>query len=68
MTEPELPPGGEDVVVFLLGQAETGEEARRLTRLYGDAGRAEGALADAKAEWDRILGTIRSARLMPRWI
>ena len=59
MTGLELPPGGEDVVVFLLGQTETEEDARRLIRFYGEAGRADSTLEEVTAGWDRILGTIQ---------
>ena len=59
MTGLELPPGGEDVVVFLLGQAETEEDARRLIRFYGEDGRADSTLEEVTAGWDRILGTIQ---------
>ncbi len=59
MTGLELPPGGEDVVVFLLGQAETDEDARRLTQFYSEAGRADSALEEVRAEWDRTLGAIQ---------
>jgi cyclic beta-1,2-glucan synthetase len=59
MTGLELPPGGEDVVVFLLGQAETEGDARRLIRFYGEAGRADSTLEEVSARWDRILGTIQ---------
>ena len=59
MTGLELPPGGEDDVVFVLGQAESVEEARRLVRSYGEASRAQQALEEVKAEWDRILGAVQ---------
>ena len=59
MTGLELPPGGEDVVVFLLGQAETEEDARRLVRFYGEAGRADRELDDVTSRWDRILETVQ---------
>ncbi len=59
MTSLELPPGGEDEVVFLLGQAESEEQARRLVRSYGAAGRAEQALAEVQSGWDRTLGAIQ---------
>ena len=59
MTELELPPGGEDVVVFLLGQAETEEDARRVIRFYSDAGRADSELDDVTSRWDRILRTVQ---------
>ena len=59
MTGLELPPGGEDVVVFLLGQAETEEDARRLIRFYGEAARADSELDDVTSRWDRILRTVQ---------
>ena len=59
MTELELPPGGEDEVVFVLGQAESEEEARRLVRFYCEAGRVDQALAEVQAEWDGILGAVQ---------
>ena len=59
MTELELPPGGEDEVVFLLGQADSEEEARRLVRFYSDASRLDQALGKVEAEWDRILGAVQ---------
>ena len=59
MTGLELPPGGEDVVFFLLGQAETEEDARRHIRFYGEAERADKALEEVTAGWDRILGTVQ---------
>jgi cellobiose phosphorylase len=59
MTELELPPGGKDDVVFLLGQAESEEEARRLVRSYGDARRAKQMLEEVQAGWDRILGAVQ---------
>ena len=59
MTGLELPPGGEDEVVFMLGQAESAEEAQRLVRSYAEAGRAQQVLEQVKAEWDRILGTVQ---------
>jgi cellobiose phosphorylase len=59
MTVLELPPGGEDIVVFLLGQAETEENARRLIRLYGEPARADSELDDVTARWDRILSSVQ---------
>ena len=58
MTGLELAPGEEDDAVFLLGQAESEDEARRLVRFYGEAGRAQQALKEVQAGWDRILGAI----------
>ena len=59
MTRLELPPGGEDEVVFILGQAESEDEARRLVRYHTEAGRAQQVLEKVRAEWDRILGAIQ---------
>ena len=59
MTVLELPAGGEDEVVFMLGQAESVDEARRLVHRYGEAGRAQQAHEDVRAEWDRILGAVQ---------
>ena len=59
MTGLELPPGGEDEVVFLLGQAATEEDARRFIRFYGESGRADSTLEEVTAGWDRILGAIQ---------
>src|SRR5262249_1056895 len=49
----------EEEIVFLLGQAETPEEARRLTRVYADPGRVQAALEETRALWERILGTVQ---------
>jgi cellobiose phosphorylase len=59
MTGLELPPGGEADVVFLLGQAESEEEARRLVRTYAEAGREQRALEEIQAGWDRVLGAVQ---------
>ena len=59
MTGLEVPPGGEDVVVFLLGQAATEEDARRLIRFYGEAARVDSELDDVTSRWDRILSTVQ---------
>src|SRR5262249_40749307 len=55
----EVPLGGNAEIVFVLGQAETPEEARRLARAYCEPGRAAAALGEVQALWDRILGTIQ---------
>jgi cyclic beta-1,2-glucan synthetase len=55
----EVPPGGEKEIVFLLGQAGTPEEARRLVRTYSAPGRVDAALQEVRALWDRILGTVQ---------
>ncbi len=55
----ELPPGGEDEVVFLLGAARNAAEARSLARRYKEAGLAAATLAEVGAQWDRILGAVQ---------
>jgi cyclic beta-1,2-glucan synthetase len=59
MTPLEVPPGGEEEIVFLLGQAGAPEEARRLVRAYATPGRVQTALEEVHALWDRILGTVQ---------
>jgi cellobiose phosphorylase len=59
MTPLEVPPGGEEEVVFLLGQAAAADEARRLVRAYAAPGRVQAALDEVRALWDRILGSIQ---------
>ncbi|MDE3160571.1 MAG: glycosyl transferase [Acidobacteriota bacterium] len=59
MTPLEVPPGGEEEVVFLLGQTAAPEEARRLVRAYAAPGQVETALEEVRARWDRILGTVQ---------
>ena len=59
MTPLEVPPGVEEEIVFLLGQAKAPDEARRLVRAYAAPGRVQAALEEARALWDRILGTVQ---------
>jgi cyclic beta-1,2-glucan synthetase len=59
MTPLEVPSGGEQEIVFLLGQAETADEARRLVRAYAAPGRVQAALEETRELWDRILGTVQ---------
>jgi cellobiose phosphorylase len=59
MTPLEVPPAGEGEIVFLLGQAATPEDARRLVRTYAAPGRVQTALEEVRARWDRILGTVQ---------
>jgi cellobiose phosphorylase len=61
MTEIVLAPGQTDEVVFVVGQAETLEQVRRLIGAYTDRGRAREALAEVQRLWDRILGAIQVA-------
>jgi cyclic beta-1,2-glucan synthetase len=59
MTTVELPPGGTDEIVFVLGQAETAEAARRLAVAYANPARARSILEEVQALWDRVLGAVR---------
>ena len=59
MTPLDVPPGEEEEIVFLLGQAETPDEARRLVRAYAAPGQVQAALEEVRALWDRILGTVQ---------
>jgi cellobiose phosphorylase len=55
----EVPAGGEEEVVFLLGQAGSQEEAQRLIRAYSAPGRTQATLDEVRALWDRILGAVQ---------
>jgi cellobiose phosphorylase len=55
----ELSPGGTDEIVFVLGQAENAEEARRLIGAYAEPRLAHAALEQVKALWDGILGAVQ---------
>ncbi|HEY1339176.1 MAG TPA: cyclic beta 1-2 glucan synthetase, partial [Bryobacteraceae bacterium] len=55
----EVPSGEEAEIVFLLGQARTFEEARRVIRTYAAPGRVQATLDEVRALWDRILGTVQ---------
>jgi cellobiose phosphorylase len=59
MKEIVLAPGQTDEVVFVVGQAETLEQVRRLIGAYTDPGRAREVLAEVQRLWDRILGVIQ---------
>ncbi len=59
MTEIVLAPGQTDEVVFVLGQAESREQVRRLIAAYTDPGRAREVLVEVQRLWDRILGAIQ---------
>ena len=68
MTGLELPPGGEDEVVFMLGQAESVEEAQRLVRfLCRDRPRAAGAGAGPERNGTASSGPSKSARPIRHW-
>jgi cellobiose phosphorylase len=59
MTQVELSPGGTDEIVFVLGQAGSAEEARRLVGAYAEPRLARAALEEVQTLWDRILGTVQ---------
>jgi cyclic beta-1,2-glucan synthetase len=59
MTRMEVPPGETQEIVFVLGQAVSPEEARRLVRAYADPVRAHTTLAEVRTLWDSILGTVQ---------
>jgi cyclic beta-1,2-glucan synthetase len=70
----EIPPGGREEIVFLLGQATTVEDARALIARYRAAD-LDLVLKDIKTQWDDTLGAIqvktpdRSLDLMlNRWL
>ncbi len=55
----ELAADEETDVVFLIGQAATLEEARRLIREYRDPERARAAFLAVQARWDAMLGAVQ---------
>ena len=55
----EVRPGTEEQIIFVLGQAETVEEARRLLGHHREVGRFEATLAEVKARWDHVLGALK---------
>ena len=58
-TKFELGPGEEKTVIYLLGQAEDIDHARRLIAQYRDAGNAERSLDGTRKWWDELLQTIQ---------
>ena len=61
MTDLELAPGGTDEIVFMLGQAESPEEARRLvSALFRARDARRRRWTEVQALWDRILGAVQS--------
>ena len=55
----EISPGGTEQLVFVLGQAGTIEEARRIVGHHRDPARFEETLAEVKAGWDHVLGAVQ---------
>ncbi len=54
----ELAAGATEELVFVLGQAGTVEEVRRLARLHRDPARFAATLNEIRGEWDGILGAV----------
>jgi cellobiose phosphorylase len=56
-----LRPGESKTVVFTLGAAGSFNEARELLGRYRTPARVDSALADIRARWERLLGTVNVA-------
>jgi cellobiose phosphorylase len=54
-----LVPEATDEIVFVLGQAENRDEARRLVDVYAEPSRARATLTEVVAQWDRVLGAVQ---------
>ena len=54
-----IAPGATESVVFVLGQAETLDEVRRLASTHREPSRFAATLAEVKAEWRQILGAVQ---------
>ena len=59
MTNIVLAPGEATEVVFVLGQAESLEQVRRLIAAYTAAGRAGEVLAEVQQRWDHLLNAVQ---------
>ena len=55
----DLPPSADEQITFVIGQAETVEEARRVATLHRDPARFEATFREVKARWDEILGAVQ---------
>ncbi len=58
-TKFELGPGEEKTVIYVLGQADDAEHARRLIARYRDAENVERSLDETREWWDNLLTTIQ---------
>lgn len=58
-TKFELCPGEERTVVYVVGQGDNAEHARRLSGRYREVAAAEAALGETRGWWDTTLGTIQ---------
>ena len=59
MTDTVLAPGQATELVFVLGQAESPEQIRRLVAAYTAAGRAREVLAEVQQRWDHLLNAVQ---------
>ena len=59
MTNTVLAPGEATELVFVLGQAESLEQIRRLIAAYTAAGRAREVLAEVQQRWDHLLNAVQ---------
>jgi cellobiose phosphorylase len=59
MTNTVLAPGEATELVFVLGQAESLEQIRRLIADYTAAGRAREVLAEVQQRWDHVLNAVQ---------
>jgi cyclic beta-1,2-glucan synthetase len=55
----DLKPGEAKTVVFLLGQAGTVEEARRLLRMYREPGQVQRVFEETKQRWSGLLTAVQ---------
>jgi cellobiose phosphorylase len=58
-THVEIGPGECEIVTFVIGQASTIEEARRVLTHHRDPAHFSATLQELKAQWDAILGTVQ---------
>ena len=55
----EVAPGASEEVVFVIGQAETLDEARRVAATHRDPSRFPSTFEEVKSHWDHVLGAVR---------
>ena len=75
MTDITLAPGQTAEVVFVVGQAESTEQARHLIQRYSAPGMAQEALSEVQIHWDQVLGNVQVKTpdaaldlMMNRWL
>jgi len=75
MTDITLAPGQTAEVVFVIGQAESTEQARHLIQKYTAPGTTQEALSEVQRHWDHVLGTVQVKTpdaeldlMMNRWL